>query len=762
MSNRLDLFEVSDGYKYGGRCKPLWYIRCMSAREKLLKVAIPAPLRTTFDYLPPAKLAPISIGSRVLVPFGRRQSVGVVLAYAEHSEIALSKLKRVKTVLDSQAILPPSLLALLEWTASYYHHPIGEAIQTALPVLLRRDRPAETKKELRWSLTDEGRAFDSAELTRAPLQGRLLEALGSTDSAMMAVDLEEISKGWRAAMRQLEQKGLVVVESSEVALSNPAVRDTPPTLNPAQQAAIENIHSESDGYHCSLLHGVTGSGKTEVYLHLVQPVLDAGKQVLVLVPEIGLTPQLIARFQRRFPVAIVALHSGLSDTERLAAWLAAREGRARIVLGTRSAVFTPFANLALIVIDEEHDGSLKQQDGMRYHARDVAIMRASREGIPIILGSATPSLESLKQATEGRYQLVELPERASEANLPDIELLDMKRLAVNDGLSHPMVQAIRQRLVKKEQSLLFLNRRGFSPVLMCHDCGWVAPCNRCDARLTLHRGSGRLRCHHCGADQAQPELCPECDSENLHPVGEGTERVEQALTNLFPEANIVRIDRDTTRRKGSLEEKLNSVHSGEADILVGTQMLAKGHDFPGVTLVGIVNADQGLFSFDFRAPELLLQRVMQVSGRAGRADKHGQVLIQTWHPENPVFLALQQHDFNGFAKEELAARKQALYPPYSYFALLRAEATASGEALNFLRKAESLGKAIASNGVEVLSPVPSPMERRAGRYRAQLLVSCNSRPPLHQFLDQWLSLIEREKQAKRVRWSLDVDPVDLY
>ncbi|MFV1997503.1 MAG: primosomal protein N' [Acidiferrobacterales bacterium] len=733
----------------------------MPAHEKILKIAIPAPLRTTFDYLPPSNHAKIAIGSRVLAPFGRRQPVGVVVGYADTSDIASTKLKRIISVLDAEALLPGRMLQLLEWTAAYYHHPIGEAIQTALPVLLRRNRPAEVKKKLSWTLTDMGGEIVITKLKRAPLQARLVEALGNNGS-MEASELDEISTGWRAAMRQLEQKGLVTVSSCEEKPTITAERDTPPTLNAAQQIAIETIQSSGEGFSCSLLHGVTGSGKTEVYLRLVQPVLDAGKQALVLVPEIGLTPQLIERFRRRFPVLIVTLHSGLSNSERLAAWLHAREGRAKIVLGTRSAVFTPFSSLGLIVVDEEHDGSFKQQDGMRYHARDVAIMRASRESIPIVLGSATPSLESLKQATEGRYQLVELPERTRDANLPDIELLDMKRLAVNDGLSHPLVQAIRARLVKKEQSLLFLNRRGFSPVLMCYDCGWVAPCHRCDARLTLHRGSGRLRCHHCGADQMKPTTCPECKSENLQPLGEGTERIEQALTHLFPEANIVRIDRDTTRRKGSLEQKLNSVHSGEADILVGTQMLAKGHDFPDVTLVGIVNADQGLYSYNFRASELMLQQVMQVSGRAGRADKPGQVLIQTWHPDNPVFLALSEHDFSGFAKQELAARKAAAYPPYSYFAMLRAEATAAGEALNLLRKAESLGRAIAASGVEVLSPVPSPMERRAGRYRAQLLVQCNSRPPLHQFLNQWLDLIEKEKQAKRVRWSLDVDPVDMY
>ncbi len=478
-------------------------------------------------------------------------------------------------------------------------------------------------------------------------------------------------------------------------------------------------------------------------------------------PEIGLTPQLVDRFRQRFAVPIAVLHSGLSDNERLCAWVNAREGRAGIVLGTRSAVFSPFADLGLIIVDEEHDGSFKQQDGLRYHARDIAVMRASREGAPIVLGSATPSLESLRLAKEGKYSLLELPERAQSARLPDVELLDMNHLAVNDGLSHPLVKAIRERLDKKEQSLLFLNRRGFSPVLMCYDCGWIAPCQRCDARMTLHKRSGRLRCHHCGAERTMPEVCPECESDNLHPLGEGTERVEQALEHLFPDARIMRIDRDTTRRKGELEDKLESVRRGDVDILVGTQMLAKGHDFPNITLVGILNADQGIYGSDFRAPETMIQRIIQVSGRAGRADLHGEVLIQTWHPGHPVFKALKSHDYGFFAEQELAQREAANYPPYCHFALLRSEATASGEALNFLQKAQAMGGAIAPEGVELLSAVASPMERRAGRYRAQLLVQANERKPLHGFIDMWLDAIEQEKQSKRVRWSLDVDPMDL-
>jgi len=480
------------------------------------------------------------------------------------------------------------------------------------------------------------------------------------------------------------------------------------------------------------------------------------------VPEIGLTPQLVDRFRQRFAVPIAVLHSGLSDNERLCAWVSARDGRAGIVLGTRSAVFSPFANLGLIIVDEEHDGSFKQQDGLRYHARDVAVMRASREDVPIILGSATPALETLRLAKEGKYSLLELPERAQSASLPEVKLLDMQHLKNNDGLSRPLVQAIRERIEKKEQSLLFLNRRGFSPVMMCYDCGWIAPCQRCDARMTLHKRSGRLRCHHCGAERPMPQTCPECESENIHPIGEGTERVEQALEALFPEARIMRIDRDTTRRKGELEEKLERVRQGEVDILVGTQMLAKGHDFPNITLVGILNADQGIYGSDFRAPEIMLQRIIQVSGRAGRADRHGEVLIQTWHPGHPVFKALKTHDYNSFAEQELQQRKAANYPPYCHFALMRAEATAAGEALHFLQRAQTVGRAMAPEGVELLSAVASPMERRAGRYRAQLLVQSNERKPLHGFLDRWLDTIEQEKQSKRVRWSLDVDPMDMY
>ena len=735
----------------------------MSTRQRIVQVAVPAPLRKTFDYLLPENTGSgVQPGLRVRVPFGRRELVGVVMGQTDRSDIDASRLKRISSVIDPQPVLPEMLMRLLQWISSYYHHPVGEVMQTALPVLLRRGHAAAAVGEEKWALTDAGKELDLSTLTRAPLQKRMIETLRARDSALGSHDLAEISKGWRNAIRQLEEKGWVASRYEDCLTAPDTSLLAAPEMTPAQATAVASVSKDIESFAAYLLYGITGSGKTEVYFQLVQQVLASGGQALVLVPEIGLTPQLVDRFRQRFAVPIAVLHSGLSDNERLCAWVSARDGRAGIVLGTRSAVFSPFANLGLIIVDEEHDGSFKQQDGLRYHARDVAVMRASREDVPIILGSATPALETLRLAKEGKYSLLELPERAQSASLPEVKLLDMQHLKNNDGLSRPLVQAIRERIEKKEQSLLFLNRRGFSPVMMCYDCGWIAPCQRCDARMTLHKRSGRLRCHHCGAERPMPQTCPECESENIHPIGEGTERVEQALEALFPEARIMRIDRDTTRRKGELEEKLERVRQGEVDILVGTQMLAKGHDFPNITLVGILNADQGIYGSDFRAPEIMLQRIIQVSGRAGRADRHGEVLIQTWHPGHPVFKALKTHDYNSFAEQELQQRKAANYPPYCHFALMRAEATAAGEALHFLQRAQTVGRAMAPEGVELLSAVASPMERRAGRYRAQLLVQSNERKPLHGFLDRWLDTIEQEKQSKRVRWSLDVDPMDMY
>ncbi len=732
----------------------------MAASSRIYQVAVPTPLYRSFDYLAPSSMIP---GTRVRVPFGRRELVGIVLREITQSELPLNRLKPITQLLDREPIFPTPLLSLLLWAADYYHHPLGEVIYTALPVRLRQGRSASFSGVAVWTLTPEGKAVDPEKMKRAPAQKHLLEAMATAPQGLDTEQLGQISVRWSVALKALHSKGWV---SSYQRDSQP-VLDTDvqasPDLNPGQKSAVAAVTADLSHFRPYLLHGVTGSGKTEVYLNVVEQVLAQGKQALVLVPEISLTPQLVGRFERRFRVRTALLHSGLNDQERLNAWLAAHAGKAAIVLGTRSAIFTPLKNLGLIVVDEEHDASYKQQDGFRYSARDMAVMRAAREKIPIILGSATPSLESLKNAREGAYALLELPDRTGGAGMPDVRLLDMRRLKPSEGLSPPLREAIAARLAKGEQSILFLNRRGFAPVWMCFDCGWLAPCRRCDAQLTFHHKRQKLVCHHCGAEQEVKTRCPSCQGENLHPLGEGTERVEGALQKFFPQARIERVDRDSTRRKGALEEKLRRIHEGEADILVGTQMLSKGHDFPNVTLVGILNADQGLYGLDFRSGERLFQLIMQVSGRAGRADKPGEVLIQTWHPGHPLFAALQRHDFHGFADFALTERRETGYPPYSYLALLRAESPASGAALKFLHQAHVLAaRLVSEKSLQIMEPVAAPMERRAGCYRAQLLVQSLTRVTLHAFLGQWIAELAEAKFSKKVRWSLDVDPLDMH
>lgn len=732
----------------------------MAAASHIYQVAVPTPLYRVFDYLSPASLV---AGMRVRVPFGRRELVGIVIGTVAHSDLPCSRLKPVMRILDDVPLLPPTVLKLLLWAADYYHHPLGEVIHTALPVHLRQGRPAACKGEMVWSLTDVGKGARQEVSQRAPMQKRLLDALAAAPDGLDAKQLKQISTRWSAALKVLRAKEWVSShprDSQRVSSSN---MRPPPELNPGQKSAVAAITARLGNFHPFLLHGVTASGKTEVYLMVIEHVLLQGKQVLVLVPEISLTPQLLARFQRRFSAPIAVLHSRLNDQERLNAWIAALEGKASIVIGTRSAVFTPLKAPGLIVVDEEHDASYKQQDGLRYSARDVAVMRASREKIPIVLGSATPSLESLNNARTGLYTLLELPDRTGGAGMPQVRLCDMRRLKPTDGLSLPLREAIAARLDKREQTILFLNRRGFAPVWMCYDCGWVAPCRRCDAQLTLHRKRQKLLCHHCGAEQDVSLNCPDCHGTNLHPLGEGTERVEGALEKFFPRARIERIDRDTTQRKGTLEEKLRRIHAGEADILVGTQMLSKGHDFPNVTLVGVLNADQGLYSLDFRASERLFQLILQVSGRAGRADKPGEVLLQTWHPDHPLFSALQRHDFHGFAEFALGERRETGYPPYSHLALLRAESPVPGAALKLLREARRLALSLSpGEGAQIMEPLPAPLERLAGRYRAQLLVQSRARAPLQEFLGRWVSQLADAKFSRKARWSLDVDPVDLY
>jgi len=730
----------------------------------ILRIAVPSPLRRLFDYLPPREAVTAFVpGQRFLVPFGRSRIVGILVAVTGQSELPREKLRPAIKQLDSEPLFDDPLLGLLRWSCDYYHHPPGEVFTTALPVILRQEQAAKARGIEQWRLSAQGLDITPDHFRRAPKQQALFALLDAhregVDASRIDLDLEN----WRPAMKRLVEKGWV--EAEERPCLNPpqkGTNETPPPLNPAQRQAVEVIAGHLDGFQPLLIEGVTGSGKTEVYLQSIEHVLAAGRQVLVLVPEIGLTPQLLERFRRRFPLPIALLHSGLNDNERLCAWLMAREGHAPIVIGTRSAVFTPMPRLGLIIVDEEHDPSFKQQDGFRYSGRDVAIVRAQRQHVPIVLGSATPSFESLHNALLGRYRHIALPERAGSATHPAIHLLDVRHRKMEEGISEPLQKAMQRHLEAGSQVLLFLNRRGYAPTLLCHDCGWVSHCQRCDAHMTYYARSGRMRCHHCGADRPVPTQCPDCGSLDLRPVGQGTERIEQTLKQLFPDHGVVRIDRDSTRRKGAMDALLAEVRSGEGRILIGTQMLAKGHHFPNVTLVGILDADQGLFSVDFRAGERMAQLIVQVAGRAGRADKPGTVLIQTHVPDHPLLRLLVEKDYAHFARAAIKEREEARMPPFSHLTLLRAEAVDKQAPLAFLEEAKQAATQLPHEGIWLLGPVPAPMERRAGRNRAQLLLQADSRQALHRLLNSWAPALEGIKSGRKVRWSLDVDPAELF
>ncbi len=731
---------------------------------RVLRVAVATPLYQLFDYLlPPDWTGPAPPpGVRLRVPFGRALQVGLLVECAVASELPTARLRSVVEVLDSEPVLPAGSIRLVLWAARYYHYPAGDALLSALPAPLRRGAPARSLGVRRWRVTAQGRAADGSTLARAPSQRVLLAALVASREGLGAAELRE-HPTWRRALAQLLDKGLAEcsAEWPDSDVTGGPLRSAP-ELSSDQQAAVAEVDAARGGFRAYLLDGVTGSGKTEVYLRLIERVLARGAQALVLVPEISLTPQLVSRFRHRLHVAVAVLHSGLSDRERLGGWLGARDGRVGVVIGTRSAVYTPLREPGIIVVDEEHDGSLKQQDGLRYSARDVAVVRAQLEGLPVVLGSATPSLESLYNVARRRYHRLALPERAGGAVAPGFELVDLRRQPLEEGLAPPLLAAVEGRLEQGEQVLLFVNRRGYAPTLLCHECGWVASCRRCDAHLVLHRSDGRLRCHHCGSERPVDRQCRSCGSVDLRAVGIGTQRVEQALLTRFPGARVARIDRDSLRRKGAMEQAFADARSGRSQILVGTQMLAKGHHFPDVTLVGILDADGGLFSADFRGPERMAQLLLQVAGRAGRAEKPGRVLVQTHHPEHPLLQMLIHRGYSAFAVAALQERREAGLPPYSSIALLRAEATTPEAPLQFLQAARQRAAALGLAGAQLLGPVPAPMERRAGRVRAQLLVQCARRSELQRLLALWVPGLAGLPGARKVRWSLDRDPVQMY
>jgi len=725
-----------------------------------LRIALPVPLPQTFDYLPPpGNPAPAAgdVGRRLRVPFGNRELVGVVEGIGSSEDPA--GLRPALQWLDPAPLLAGELYTSLRWLARYTHAPLGEVVATALPAPLRRGEPLADTHDWAWALTDTGR--DGLGGLRDGTRPQRLAGL-LAGGALAEPVLEARMERWREAARALLKRGFV--QRVEVAAGVPQAHPgAGPTPNPQQQAAVDAI-TAATGFHPFLLDGVTGSGKTEVYLQAIAHCLEQGRQALVLVPEIGLTPQMLARFRARLGIPVHALHSGLNDNERARVWAAASRGEARVVVGTRSAVFTPLPQAGLLIVDEEHDGSYKQQDGIRYHARDFALVRGKALDVPVVLGSATPSLESLHNARAGRYTHLRLQQRAGDARPPAVRVFDVRKRPLQDGLSPEVLEGIGRHLHAGNQVLVFKNRRGYAPVLLCHDCGWTAPCKRCSTPLhntpmTVHGAGRRLQCHHCGARAPVPLACPDCGSLALQPQGIGTERLEERLLQLFPGHPVLRIDRGTTARRDALEQALATLGE-QPGILVGTQILAKGHDLPKLTLVVVVGIDEGLFSADFRASEKLAQQLIQVAGRAGRAERPGEVWLQTHHPDNALLHTLVNGGYHAFAEAELVQREAAGFPPFAHLALLRAEAKQVEQANEFLA---AVKQAIpADSPVERYGPMPAPMPRRAGFQRTQLLLSATQRRTLHGLLDAMTPQVYALPQARRVRWSLDVDPVDLY
>ena len=736
----------------------------MTKTPLFLEIAVPSPLRRMFQYLPPADTDPASLkaGIRARVPFGQRNVVGILVGVSATAEIELSRIKRARQILDENPVLPPGILKLCTWAADYYHYPIGEVFSAALPALLRQGTDAVGSENL-LSITSAGLGTNVEDLKRAPAQRALLEVLKVEQTGLSRTELTD--RGFTAStIRTLVSKLLAAWD--KVTRATPAASrrqtitrgETPVTLTEEQASAVKRIQHAGTGTH--LLFGITGSGKTEVYLRLIEEVLRAGKQCLVLVPEIGLTPQTVRRFTERFIVPLSVIHSGLGDRDRLAAWRSAMNGTSGIVIGTRSAVFTPLANPGIIIVDEEHDGSFKQQEGFRYSARDLAVMRGQLEHMPVVLGSATPALETWHNANTGKYQRVSLTHRPGTAVAARYHVINVRNQPLVEGFAQPLLQSIGDHLDRGEQVLIFLNRRGFAPVLLCHACGWIAQCPRCDARLTFHRDQSALICHHCDTRQRVTNQCQACGSRELVPLGAGTQRIEKILDGLFAGRRIIRIDRDSTRPKYAMDKFMTEINAGGPAILVGTQLLAKGHHFPDVTLVAIVDMDAGFYSTNYKAIERMGQLILQVGGRAGREHKPGVVAIQTHLPDQPLFRQLIEKGYAAFADDLLKEREAHELPPFYFHALLRVEASTKQQPLEFLESVHEATKPPPS--VQMSGPVLPTMERKAGRYRAQMLLSSPDRRSLKLAITSCIEAAEQSSLARKVRWSVDVDPLDLF
>ena len=777
-----------------------------------VEVAIAIPLRRTFEYSVPQNTSyTLAPGMRVQVTFSGRTKIAIIVKVKDHSDFESSKIKPINMLVDESPIINQNLIKLTDWMIRYYHAPPGEVWQTVLPTALMKGQSTQLKRSSVWKISDKGKvALEQETLPKNAIKQRqtlvTLSRLEKTENA--GADNDNLSQFdiSKTTLKSLSGKGLVEqTYHSENSNKQIVTVNTPEnlTLTDEQSIAISEISENLNEFNAWLLFGVTASGKTEVYLRVIEECLREGKQALVLVPEIGLTPQTVSRFKQRFNTSVEMLHSGMTEMQRLQVWLKARAGNAKIVIGTRSALFVPLKHPGIIIIDEEHDGSFKQQQGLRYSARDIAMVRATIENIPIVLGSASPSIETLMNVKKHKIKQLTLKKKAISENAIKFNVIDLKNQPMKQGLSYSLIDSIRHHVKHNGQVLLFLNRRGYSPVLLCHSCGFSSECKRCESHFTYHSSqtkqpnqsdlegsdlkrsdlehsdpghsdpghsdpghstcstdvSGFLQCHHCGSTRKIPKQCPSCGDQQFVPVGLGTERLEETIKQLFPEQKTIRIDRDSTRKKSSMQSFVEEIKSGEVDILIGTQMLAKGHHFPKVTLVALIDMDGALYSSDFRAPEYAAQLITQVSGRAGRAEKPGEVIIQTHHVEHPMLNTLLNQGYASFANLAIEERIDALLPPHTFNALFQAEANVLGYTKSFLSDVKQVLRQFQSNEVELLGPVPAFYTKKAGKFRYQLFLESTDRKFLHLLLAEALSEIEKLESSKRVRWRLDIDPV---
>lgn len=723
--------------------------------SRIVQVCIPNTHRDFFDYedggLNPA------IGARVWVPFRNKQRLGVVVS---KNDVVQTKatLKAIDALIDQAPIFDSAMLDLCLWISSYYQSPLSEVLPLALPKKYRLGQPAKLPTIEAYQLAVDANTALQQLPERASKLRALIETLATAASPLCKPALSQLGFTSTSILRLLQEGLILRTETIDRPSSPKRQPSLPHPLNEEQQNAVDCIGQHLHQHQCFLLQGVTGSGKTEVYLQVIDKVLALGKQVLILVPEIGLTPQLLSRFSSRFNQPIAVLHSNLNETERQNAWQLAKDAQVQLVIGTRTAVFTPMPKLGLIVIDEEHDTSLKQMEGVRYSARDTALMRAHRANIPVILGTATPSLESLNNALQQKYTLLRLTQKAVATQPLHYALIDLRTQTLQQGLAQQTLERIKVHLQKKQQVLVFINRRGFAPVMLCHQCGWMADCRACDSHMTYHKTLGQLICHHCGLTQNMPKRCLSCKSDELVPVGGGTQRIQEFLQSYFPAINVLRIDRDEVSRKHAFEQHLDAIHKGEAQLIIGTQMLAKGHHFPNLSLVVILDADAGFFNPDFRAQEQLGQLLTQVAGRAGREDIPGEVLLQTHQPDHPMLNLLIQKGYDAFAQELLNIRHQAKLPPYHYLALIRAQGRHLPAVQNFLRTTR---EHLQNDTITIMGPAPAPLPKKAHQHRQQLLIKSASRQSLKQALTAMRQSLTSHPSTKGIQWSVDVDPQDL-